>query len=110
MFINDDLVKDARLTCCNRKQTKLEVHLVEGTPMRYILKLFYYNKLSYKSPWEAFFLFNSFAEELVWFNTEDGIPQGGWVCNNPWLKFHIIKVNKGKNKTMVKGHLFQVEC
>jgi len=46
----------------------------------------------------------------VWFNKEENVTQGGGVCNNLWLKFHVIKVNKEKNKTMVKGHLFQDEC
>ena len=45
----------------------------------------------------------------MWFNTEDGVPQGGGFRNRPRLKVHTIKVNKGKNKTTVKGDLFQVE-
>lgn len=40
MFIHDDLVKDASLTCFDKKRTKLQVYLVEGPPMRYDLKLF----------------------------------------------------------------------
>ena len=40
MFIHDDLVKDASLTCHGRKQTELQVHLVDGPPMRYDVNLF----------------------------------------------------------------------
>ena len=32
----------------------------------------------------------------MWFNIEDGFPQGGGFCNRPVLKVHVIKVNKGK--------------
>ena len=40
MFIHDDLVKDASLTCYDRKQIKFQVYLVDRPPMRYDLKLF----------------------------------------------------------------------
>jgi len=40
MFIHDDLVKDVSLTCCDKKQTELQVYLIDGPPMRYDLKLF----------------------------------------------------------------------
>ena len=40
MLIHDDLVKDANLNCCDRKQIELQVYLVDGPPMRYDLKLF----------------------------------------------------------------------
>ena len=33
------------------------------------------------------FIFNGFAEILVWFKTEDGVPQGGGVYNSPGEKF-----------------------
>ncbi len=40
MFIQDYLVKDASLTCCDRKRIELQVHLIDGPPMKYDLKLF----------------------------------------------------------------------
>lgn len=40
MFIYDDLIKDASLTCHDRKQTGLQVYLIDELPMRYDLKLF----------------------------------------------------------------------
>ena len=42
MFIHDDLVQDDSLTCCERKQTELQVYLIDGPPMRYDLKLFHF--------------------------------------------------------------------
>jgi len=39
MFILDDLVKDASLTSCDRKRTKLQLYLVDRPPMRYDLNL-----------------------------------------------------------------------
>lgn len=39
-FIHVDLVKDASLTCCDRKRTRLKVYLINELPMRYDLKLF----------------------------------------------------------------------
>ena len=55
------------------------------------------------------FYFYGFAKVQVWFNIEDGVPQGGGFYNKLRLKVHVIKVNKGKNKTIIKGHLFQDE-
>lgn len=40
MFIHDDFLKDASLTCYDRKQKKLQVYLIEELPMRYDLNLF----------------------------------------------------------------------
>ena len=38
-------------------------------------------------------------------------PQGGRVCNNHNLKFHVIKDIKEKNNnTKVIGHVFQAKC
>ena len=40
MFIHDDLVKDASLTCYDRMHLGLQVYLIDGLPMRYDLNLF----------------------------------------------------------------------
>jgi len=40
MFIHNDLVKYANLTCSNKKQIELQVYVIDGPPMRYDLKLF----------------------------------------------------------------------
>lgn len=40
MFIHNDLIKDASLSCGDRKQTVLQVYLFDKLPMIYDLKLF----------------------------------------------------------------------
>lgn len=40
IIIHDGLVKDASFTCCDRKQTRLQVYLIDELPMRYDADLF----------------------------------------------------------------------
>ena len=40
IFMHDDFIKDASLTCCDRKRTRLKMYLIGELPMRYDVNLF----------------------------------------------------------------------
>ena len=73
----------------------ISLHVVMMFFFEHVIHCKYYNELSYKAPWAVCFLFSSFAEVLVWFNTEDGVPQGAGFCNNLdeiSMQYKLIKV------------------